>query len=205
MMDGKVIISIGRQFGSGGRSIGKMIADKLGIGYYDVELLRLAAKEIGFGEEAFAAVDEKPNFGRFFQNIENLMSGSQTDSLMSNANLFQVQSDVIRQIAERESCVIMGRCSDYVLREDDRCVSLFLTADEDDRVRRVMERLEVDEAKAEKIITSTNKRRAEYYNYYTGKKWGDAASYHLCVNVTALGEEGTADFICDFVKRKFRL
>lgn len=205
MMDGKVIISIGRQFGSGGRSIGKMIADKLGIGYYDVELLRLAAKEIGFGEEAFAAVDEKPNFGRFFQNIENLMSGSQTDSLMSNANLFQVQSDVIRQIAERESCVIMGRCSDYVLREDDRCVSLFLTADEDDRVRRVMERLEVDEAKAEKIITSTNKRRAEYYNYYTGKKWGDAASYHLCVNVTALGEEDTADFICDFVKRKFRL
>lgn len=205
MMDGKVIISIGRQFGSGGRSIGKMIAEKLGIGYYDVELLRLAAKEIGFGEEAFAAVDEKPNFGRFFQNIENLMSGSQTDSLMSNANLFQVQSDVIRQIAERESCVIMGRCSDYVLREDDRCVSLFLTADEDDRVRRVMERLEVDEAKAEKIITSTNKRRAEYYNYYTGKKWGDAASYHLCVNVTALGEEDTADFICDFVKRKFRL
>lgn len=205
MMDGKVIISIGRQFGSGGRSIGKMIAEKLGVGYYDVELLRLAAKEIGFGEEAFAAVDEKPNFGRFFQNIENLMSGSQTDSLMSNANLFQVQSDVIRQIAERESCVIMGRCSDYVLREDDRCVSLFLTADEDDRVRRVMERLEVDEAKAEKIITSTNKRRAEYYNYYTGKKWGDAASYHLCVNVTALGEEDTADFICDFVKRKFRL
>ena len=205
MMDGKVIISIGRQFGSGGRSIGKMIAEKLGVGYYDVELLRLAAKEIGFGEEAFAAVDEKPNFGRFFQNIENLMSGSQTDSLMSNANLFQVQSDVIRQIAERESCVIMGRCSDYVLREDDRCVSLFLTADEADRVRRVMERLEVDEAKAEKIITSTNKRRAEYYNYYTGKKWGDAASYHLCVNVTALGEEDTADFICDFVKRKFRL
>ncbi len=196
------VISIGRQFGSGGRSVGQQLAERMGYKYYEKELIPLAAKEIGFDPSIFEKVDEVPRFLRFFQGLySNGMDENYSHrNYMSRTMLFQVQSDVIRRLAEESSCVIVGRCSDYVLRDNPKMVSVFLSATTEDRIARICERTgEQDREKIEKLLRYTDRNRANYYNTYSGKEWGRADSYDLCINVSKIGIECTVDAIERFV------
>ena len=122
--------------------------------------------------------------------------------MLSSEALFKIQSDVIRDIAARESAIFVGRCADYILRENPRCVNVFITADEQNRCARLCERLHCTEEEARALMERTDGQRASYYNYYSSRTWGEAATYHLCVNSSVLGDEGTADFILEFAARK---
>lgn len=207
MNDKKIIINVGRQLGSGGRVIARMLADDFGCGFYDRELLNLAAKESGFREELFEQNDEHKGF---FRSLFHTLSPHVSDTSfynnnMSQESLFKFQSDAIRKAADGGSCVFVGRCADYVLRENENVFNIFITADLDYRIRQVMERRGCDEAKARKIISNGDNERASYYNYYTGKKWGASESYHLCINSSLLGLESTEKFIAQIIRERFGL
>ena len=196
MEDKKIIINVGRQLGSGGLYIAKRLADDLGFKFYDKELLNLAAKESGFSEKFFEQNDEKKGFFRslFHMHAPFVSDSNFYNNKLSQESLFQFQSE--------HSCVFVGRCADYVLRDFDNTMSLFVTADLDERVERICERHKCDADEARKIIENKESSRASYYNYYTGKVWGHATSYDLCVNSSLLGMEGTVDFIKEFINRK---
>lgn len=204
-MNNNLIITIGRQFGSGGREVGKIVAELLGINYYDKELILEASKASGLCAECFERVDEKaPN--RFFNALSmgwlSGASGMPADG-WSDDMIFRVQADVIRDIAEKHSAVIVGRCADYILREHPGCVSVFIHANEADCARRIMERNSgVSQIDARTLAQKRNKIRASYYNFYTDKVWGDGASYDLCINSSALSAQAVAELIVDFAKRK---
>lgn len=197
-----MIITIGRQIGSGGREIAQKLAEKFGCTLYDKELLSIAARESGFSEHFFEENDEKKGF---FRSL--LPSAGRTFSMgniyrseFSDDSLFQFQSDAILKAADEGSCVFVGRCADYVLRERDDVVNVFVTANIDDRIRRVKERRDCDDDRARRLIEKGESRRASYYNYYTGKRWGDSASYDLCVNSSMLGIDATTQFIAEFIQ-----
>lgn len=200
-MNEHFIINVGRQLGSGGHLIGQMLAKKLDIAFYDSELIRLAATESGLSKEMFEHADEKvsPKLGG------GLTSDYFQQNYFSSEMLFKLQSDVTLEIASRESAVLVGRCTDYVLRDFPRCLNVFVTADMPDRIKRVMEYEHTTEEKAIALIAKTDKKRAEYYNYYSNKTWGVAATYHLCLNSSTLGLEKTTDYILNFTKDKFNL
>lgn len=199
----KIIINVGRQIGSGGRIIARMLADDFKCGFYDRELLTLAAKESGFCEKFFEQNDEQKGF---FHSLFHLHSpfvgdGSFYDNEFSQEGLFKFQSDTIRRLAEAGSCVFVGRCADYVLRDFKNVVNVFITANMDDRISEIRKRKECTEAEALKLIESGEKGRSTYYNYYTGKKWGDSSSYDLCVNTSLLGLEATEAYIMEFIQK----
>ena len=199
------IINIGRQLGSGGRSIAAILAKHYGITAYDRNLIELAAKESGLSQEFFENADEKKSHG-FFHSIfsnraaANALGGG--DSYLSNDALFKVQSDIIRDLAERESCIFVGRCADYILREHSRCINLFFTANLEDRIARMANEKGITPEQAEELIEKTDRRRADYYNFYSGKTWGAAESYDLCINTSLLGFEGTAKMLIEFIESK---
>ena len=199
----KIIINVGRQIGSGGRIIARMLADDFKCGFYDREVLTLAAKESGFCEKFFEQNDEQKGF---FHSLFHLHSpfvgdGSFYDNEFSQEGLFKFQSDTIRRLAEAGSCVFVGRCADYVLRDFKNVVNVFITANMDDRISEIRKRKECTEAEALKLIESGEKGRSTYYNYYTGKKWGDSSSYDLCVNTSLLGLEATEAYIKEFIQK----
>ncbi len=198
-MDSRAIINIGRQIGSGGLAIARMLAKDMGCKFYDRELLNLAARESGFHERFFENRDEHVGF---LKNMFHLTVGDPASNKLSQESLFHFQSDAIRKAADEHSCVFVGRCADYVLRDYPNKVDVFITANWDERVRRVMERHACTEAEAAKIIEAGEKGRSSYYNYYTGKRWGDGKSYDLCINSSVLGARATADFIMEFARRK---
>ena len=204
-MNTNYIITIGRQLGSGGKQIGKILSQKLDIPCYDKELIRLASKESGLGMEFFEEMDEKSQhrfFSTFFQFRSGVM-GNTTVNYLQNETLFKIQSDVIRSLAERESCIFVGRCADYILRENPRCINIFISADLEDRIRNVSQIMQIEEKEASNFINEMDKKRAGYYNYYSYKTWGISTSYHLCINSSLLGIEETANFILSYFK-KFR-
>lgn len=207
MENKKIIINVGRQLGSGGRVIAKMLADDFGCGFYDRELLNLAAKESGFREELFEQNDEHKGFFRslFHTLSPHVSETSFYNNDMSQEGLFKFQSDAIRKAADSGSCVFVGRCADYVLRDYENIFNIFITADTEYRIRQVMERKGCDEAKARKIINSGDSERASYYNYYTGKKWGSSESYDLCINTCILGLERTEKYIAQIIRERFGL
>ncbi|MBR6591213.1 MAG: cytidylate kinase-like family protein [Prevotella sp.] len=207
MENKKIIINVGRQLGSGGRVIAKMLADDFGCGFYDRELLNLAAKESGFREELFEQNDEHKGFFRslFHTLSPHVSETSFYNNDMSQEGLFKFQSDAIRKAADGGSCVFVGRCADYVLRDYENVFNIFITADTEYRIRQVMERKGSDEAKARKIINSGDSERASYYNYYTGKKWGASESYDLCINTCLLGLERTEKYIAQIIRERFGL
>lgn len=198
-----IIINVGRQIGSGGRIIAKMLADEFKCGFYDRELLTIAAKESGFCEKFFEQNDEQKGFfhSLFHMHTPFVGDGSFYDNDFSQEGLFKFQSDTIRRLAEAGSCVFVGRCADYVLRDFDNVVNVFVTASIDDRVAELQKRKECNEEAALKIIENGEKERSTYYNYYTGKKWGDSSSYDLCVNTSLLGLEATEAYIAEFVRK----
>ncbi|MBR1475211.1 MAG: cytidylate kinase-like family protein [Muribaculaceae bacterium] len=201
----KWVVTIGRQFGSGGREIGRLVADKLGIEYYDKELLIEAARQSGVSEHIFEAADERSP--RFFANIWSfnlgLNSGSyfMGDTPLSDDHIYRAQSEVMTTLADRGPCVIVGRTADYVLRKHCRVVSVFVHASTEACVARVMARGDCNSAdSARSLIEKKNRLRAEYYNFYTDKRWGEAASYDLTIDSSVLGPEGTASLIAQFVQ-----
>ena len=184
-----------------------MLAQCVEAKFYDRELLNLAAKESGFSEKFFKQNDEKKGFLRGLFNVQtpHLSGGNLYGSNFSQESLFQFQSDAIRKAAQEGSCVFLGRCADYVLRDFDNVVNVFITASMDFRVQLVSKVKELDAEHARKLIEHVESRRAQYYNYYTGKKWGAAESYDLCIDASILGLEETEKLIAEFIRKKFRL
>ncbi len=201
------IINIGRSLGSGGRAIGHILAKEFDIAYYDREILNLAAKESGFCPEVFERSDEKNRFLRTLGNIIPFFGGGSTyyNNELSNENLFRLQSEAIRKAAADHSCIFIGRCADYVLRDFPRCVNVFIAADMPDRIASVMKRNGCSEEEARNVIERGDKERSEFYNFYSSGTWGAASTYHLCINSSVLGIERTAAYIKQFIIEKLGL
>lgn len=202
-----LIINVGRQIGSGGRIIAQKLAEEFGCKFYDRELLNLAAKESGFSPKFFEQNDEQRGFlkSMFHLHMPFVSDDNFYSNNFSQESLFKFQSDAIRKAAEEESCVFVGRCADYILRDKKNMISVFITADMDQRIQQVCKRHSCDRATARKIITNGEENRAAYYNYYTGKKWGHSASYDLCINSSLLGLDETEKYIADFIRKRFSL
>ena len=197
------IYTIGREFGSGGREVGEKLAAKLGIKLYDKELLQQAAKDSGFCEEIFENHDEKPTNSFLYSLVMDTysVSGYSTAPFLDmplNHKVFLAQFETIKKIAEKESCVIVGRCADYALSDNPDCINIFIHADLDVRIKNVSKNLNITENKARDIINKTDKQRASYYNYYTSKKWGDSKSYNLSLDAGKLGTDNCVEMILKF-------
>lgn len=192
------IITISREFCTGGHHIARQLADTLGLPYYDKELITLAAKESGLSEEAVRQSENK----RTGSLLYSLYSMSQ--ELPLTDQVYLAQSKVIRELADQGPCVIVGRCADYVLRDNPNMVTVFITADLADRIINVCKRRNCSAEEARKLIEDKESTRSSYYNYYSGKTWGASASYDLCVNASRLGAEGTKEFIADFIRRRMK-
>ena len=206
-MDKRIIINVGRQLGSGGHDIGRMLALDFNAKYYDREILNLAAKESGFSEKFFEENDEKKGFFRGLFNLQATphMSGNNVyKSSFSQESLFQFQSDAIKKAASEGSCVFVGRCADYILRDYPNVVNIFITASMPYRIEQIMNKQRMDRDKAKKFIEQKESKRATYYNYYTGKKWGVAESYDLCVDSSVLGIVETEKLIAEYIRRRFQ-
>ena len=190
--------------GSGGHDIGRMLALDFGAKYYDRELLNLAAKESGLSEHFFEEHDEKKSFLRSFLHLPNGMSNNYSRQDFSQDSFFKFQSDAIRKAAQEGSCVFVGRCADYVLRDFKNVVNVFITASIDFRINQIMAKQGFsDTFHARRYIEQREARRADYYNYYTGKKWGHATSYDLCIDSSILGLVETEKFIAQFIRKRF--
>ena len=199
------IYTIGREFGSGGREVGEKLAAKLGIKLYDKELLQQAAKDSGFCEEIFENHDEKPTNSFLYSLVMDTYSVSGYSAapfldmpLNLRGKVFLAQFETIKKIAEKESCVIVGRCADYALSDNPDCINIFIHADLDVRIKNVSRNLNITENKARDIINKTDKQRASYYNYYTSKKWGDSKSYNLSLDAGKLGTDNCVEMILKF-------
>ena len=197
------IYTIGREFGSGGREVGEKLAAKLGIKLYDKELLQQAAKDSGFCEEIFENHDEKPTNSFLYSLVMDTYSVSGYSAapfldMPLNHKVFLAQFETIKKIAEKESCVIVGRCAEYALSDNPDCINIFIHADLDVRIKNVSRNLNITENKARDIINKTDKQRASYYNYYTSKKWGDSKSYNLSLDAGKLGTDNCLEMILKF-------
>ena len=197
------VITIGRQFGSGGHVVGEKLAKKLGIPYYDKNLLAEASKDSGICEEMFEDHDEKPTRSLLFSLVTGMqLRGDASAMYMDmplNHKIFLAQFDAIRRIASEGPCVIVGRCADYVLRDKKDAVSIFIKADMDSRKQRAIELHGVTPDKAEDYVRRADKQRASYYNYYATSTWGDVNNYDLCVDTGKLGIDGAVDLIVQYL------
>ena len=204
-MDERTVITIGREFGSGGHEIGMKLAEKLGIKCYDKELLQVAAKESGLWEELFASQDEKPTNSFLYSLVMDTYSLGYSNSYVDmpiNHKVFLAQFDAIKKLAAKESCVIVGRCADYALEDDPFAVSVWIKASLDERIKRIKKLYELNDSKASDLIQKTDKKRASYYNYYSSKKWGEAKSYDLCIDSGLVGIDGAIELILKFIELK---
>jgi len=204
------VITIGRELGSGGKHIGELMAQQLGIPVYDRRLITMTAQESGLAPEVIAKADEKSTKGYMSQLIRALTSPYSTfmniyNNSISNENLFKLQADVIRQKAETENCIIVGRCSDYVLRDHPRHINIFIRADYADRLKFVQERYNITREQAKELIERTDSIRSDYHNLYSETNWGDSRSYDICVNSSLLGLDATAEVLLNFVKKALKI
>ncbi len=207
-MANNTIITIARQYGSGGHDIGKKLAEELKIPFYDKELLERAAKDSGFCQEIFENYDEKPTNSFLYSLVMDTYSMGYSTAAFAemplNHKIFLAQFNAIKDIAKEGPCVIVGRCADYALAEVPNVVNVYLYADLQSRIARIARRHDVTDAKAKDLILKTDKSRASYYNYYTNKKWGEATGYDLCLNTASLGIDGTIHIIREFAAYKER-
>ena len=205
-MSENLVIAIGRQCGSSGKVIGEKVAAALCIKCYDKELLALAAKNSGLCEELFQSHDEKPTNSFLYSLVMDTYNVGLTSSgymdMPINHKIFLAQFDTIKKLAEEESCVIVGRCADYALADDPNLVSVFITADDKDKIQSLKELYQIDDAKAKEVMVKTDKKRSSYYNYYSNKKWGDVRSYDLCINRSPIGVDGAVDMILKYIEVK---
>lgn len=197
------VITIGRQFGSRGREIGRKVAEYYNIPFYDKELISRAAKESGFCEEMIEVHDERPTSSFLYNLVMDTYSfGYNSSSFVDmpiSHKIFLAQFDTIKKVAAEGPCVIVGRCADYALSERDNVLKLFIYGDEVLRISSIAKRYELSEQKAKDMVVKKDKQRSSYYNYYTSKKWGRADSYDLCINSSLLGIDGTVKLIIQAV------
>ena len=199
------MISIGRELGSGGKEIAEKVAARLGIRFYDKKLLEVAARESGLDTTVFENADERESHS-FAGNIFSI-HGAITDifigsSCMNADQLFAIQSEAIRNLAEQENCIIVGRCAEYVLRNHPGMTSIFITADHNDRIARIMKSEGLEHSKAAEHIEKEDKKRRNYHDYYATTHWGEARSYDLCINSSRMGIEGTVEFLYSFINSR---
>ena len=202
-----IIITVARQYGSGGREIGLRLGELLGVKAYDKELITMAAQKSGISTDVLDHVDEKATNSLLYtlaMGSSFFNSAAQNMNIPINDKLFMTQSEIIREIAGSESCVIVGRCADHVLRNAENRISIFIYAPKDFRVDRIIERHEgIDDKAAKDLAQKTDKRRINYYNYYTGKKWGSPENYHIMMDSSVLGIEGTAQALAAIIKNRY--
>ena len=204
------VITIGRELGSGGKHIGEIMAKQLNIPIYDRRLLDMAAQESGFNKEIFQKADDISDKSLLASAIRSISSSvaSMTNfykNSMSKDSLFQFQSDAIREKAKTESCIIVGRCADYILRDHPRHINIFIRADKEDRIRFISERYNITKAEAEKKIEKVDDQRSEYHDFYCETNWGDSRAYDICVNSSILGTERTAQYLLEYVKEALKI
>lgn len=207
-MQKNIVITIARQYGSGGRTVGEMLAKRLNIHYYDKELMKLASEDSGISEALFNNADENvKNTSLLYRIAKNVYSGElippESDDFTSNDNLFNYQAKIIRQLAQEESCVIMGRCADYVLKDYDNILSVFVHAPHDFCMEQAAKKHSMNERELERFVSKTDKNRAEYYKYHTGREWTDARNYDLCLDSSKLGYERCVEEIIAYMKFRF--
>lgn len=194
----KSIITVSREFGSGGRIIGKMVAEKLGIAYYDKEIIAKVAEKTGFAEEFIEKNGEySPSKSIFAYAV---VSRDRAGSSM-NDYIFSVQRKIILDIAEKGPCVIVGRCADDILSDHDKALHVFIYGEKDKKVKKIMDTHNISEKEALRLMKATDKKRSINYNYYTDKQWGKAGNYDLCLNSSALGYEVCADIIAGIINK----
>jgi len=198
-MSDNIIITIGRQYGSGGREIGEKLAKSLGIAFYDKELLSVAAKESGMCKELFENNDEKPTNSFLYSLV---MGNYGSTDLPLNHKIFLAQFDAIKKIAKENSCVIVGRCADYALENYPNCTNIFIHSDMASRIKRATTLYAIEPLKAEDTINKIDKKRAKYYNFYSSKNWGTASNYDLTFNSGLIGIDNCVKLIEEFVKMK---
>jgi len=202
-----VVITIARQYGSGGKTIGNMLADQLGIKAYSREILKLASEDSGINETLFNQVDEKLKNTLLFRVMRKEYNGElippESEDFLSNQNLFNYQAKVIKELAAAGPCIIIGRCADYVLAGNPNVVSVFVHASAEHNLRQVIERGAHSGRDVEKFIQKTDKYRGDYYKYYTGHEWTDARNYDLSLNSERLGFDGCCEAIKRYIKVRF--
>ena len=197
----EIYITIGRQFGSGGRETGKKVAQALGIPYYDKELLAIAAKESGLSHQFLQDYDEKPTNSFLYSlvmgqhHLSTGMPGSTVEQMAANA-----QREAVLSVADKGSCVIVGRCADYILRDKPGLIRVFISADYENRIQRICHRDGVTEKEAEENMRKMDKARASYYSFHTDRKWNDASNYDLCINSSRKGIDTAVEQILQFIK-----
>ena len=206
----KYVITIARQYGSGGRTIGEMLADKLGVHFYDKELMKLASEDSGINERLFNTADEKVKqnvFSKMFKT-EKAYKGDvispESGEFISDDNLFNYQAKVVKELAEKENCVIVGRCADYVLKDYDHVLSVFIHGPKDFCMQEAAKKINLTGKELEKFIAKTDKERADYYKYYTGREWTDARNYDLCLDSSKLGFERCVEEIIAYMNVRFK-
>ena len=195
------IITIGREFGSGGHEIGSRLAKRLGMKFYDKELISIAAEKMGCCEHFVESNNEKTP--SIFARSVSFSRGATYAQLSPEDNIYVCQSIAIRELADEGNCVIVGRCADYILRERDDVVNIFVHAPIDDRVSRKMMLSETEKSAAaiKKEIATADKKREKYYNFYTGNRWGDSRNYHICIDTSKVGIDGAVDIIVDYIEK----
>ena len=202
-----IVITIARQYGSGGKTVGQMLAKELGIPFYSRDILRLASEESGISEGLFGEADEKLKNNPLLRLTKNVYDGDlippESGEFVSDKNLFNYQAKIIKQLAETQSCVIVGRCADYVLKDYPNVMSVFVHADEQFCFDRAMERNSMSPKEMKKFIAKVDKYRGDYYRYYTGQNWTDARNYDLCLDCGKLGFEKCMEEILAYRKVRF--
>lgn len=198
-----LVITIGRQYGSGGRLIGEAVANKLGIPFYNRNMIDMIAEKSGLAREYISRREDKVSSRMIWAPLVGDTGMSMLYSLSYYTNsdkMFFAQSEIIKDIAKKGSCVIVGRCADYILRERKNCLKVFVYGDKKDRMERIVQQYGVEQAKAAKTLDNTDNGRAKYYNHYTEMTWGDCRHYHLCIDSSRFGIEGAADVIVQAAK-----
>ena len=201
----KKIVTISRQYGSGGRYIGKKLSEKLGIPCYDEKLIDMVAKESGFAQDFVAEKGERMtgsllfNIASSLSYANNVFSGN---GVSLQDEIYFIQNKIIKDLAEKGSCVIVGRCADYALEDFDNCISVYVHAPFEDRIKRIENEYGIPNGKSKEMLMKKDKQRSSYYNYYSSNKWGDAKSYDLCLNSSYLGIDGSVDLIKKIIAMK---
>ena len=201
----KTIITIGRQYGSGGREVGRKLADYYGIPFYDKELLKIAAKESGICEEMFESFDEKPTTSFLYSLVMDpyaLGYNAASFDMPLNQKVFLASFDAIKKVADEGPCIIVGRCADYALRKYENCLNVFIHAPMEFKKDRIHEEYRIPMDKIEETAVKMDKQRSGYYNYYTSRKWGDLKNYNLSIDTGIFGVDGAVDIIKHAVELK---
>ena len=203
-----VVITIARQYGSGGKTIAAMLAKDLGVHCYSTEILRMASEDSGINERLFGMSDEKVRHAGFFRLLKRPYEGEllppESSDFVSDDNLFNYQAKIIKELAQKESCVIIGRCADYILKDYPNVLSIFIHADEKFCLERAMERHSMTEREMKEYIEKTDKYRADFYRYHTGHEWTDARNYDLCLDSGKLGFEKCVEEIKAYADIRFK-